>query len=318
MVLKDEADAAGVEAKHKSKGAKVSHSYRHALKGYAANLSGAALATVKADLNVRFVATDRKLAQPKPRKRDNAQFVSRPINRIDAELSSTISGDGKGAVKLNVGVIDNGVDSRHAELDVRREVSCAGDDESSEYDDTHGTAVAGLIAARDDKIGAVGVAPGAALWSADVFQDSDEDVPSATSETICGIDFMTSTRVDSSSSNDIAVVNASLATTPGDPQFDDGSCGLSNNDPLHMAICRSVAAGITYVFSAGNESTDLQCCVPPAYDEVLAATAIGDYDGQPGGLVSPAICPADGFDDSPIRSARRPVCLLQQLRRFAR
>lgn len=56
---------------------------------------------------------------------------------------------------------------------------------------------------------------------------------------------------------------------------------------MHQAICASVAAGVNYVVSAGNEATDFQNTIPAAYDEVLTATAMADFDGQPGGLTPP-------------------------------
>jgi subtilisin len=64
---------------------------------------------------------------------------------------------------------------------------------------------------------------------------------------------------------------------------DGGDCG-STKKAVHQAICASVAAGVTYVVSAGNDSTDFQNTFPATYSEVLTATAMDDTDGQPGGL----------------------------------
>jgi Subtilase family len=94
-------------------------------------------------------------------------------------------------------------------------------------------------------------------------------------------------------SDDIAVANISLEF----PGADDGRCGLTNEDPLHLAICKSVAAGVTYVGSTGNESADLATQVPPSYDEVLAVTSMADFDGKPGGKAAP-LC--YGFDYGPL------------------
>src|SRR2546430_429626 len=58
----------------------------------------------------------------------------------------------------------------------------------------------------------------------------------------------------------------------------------------------SLAARVTYVVAAGNDSRDLASTVPAAYDEVLAVTAVADYNGQPGGGAA-ATCRA-GTDDS--------------------
>ena len=78
---------------------------------------------------------------------------------------------------------------------------------------------------------------------------------------------------------------------------DDGNCGASNSDALHKAICNSVAAGVTYVVAAGNDNRNLAGYVPAAYDEVLAVTAVADFNGQPGGGAAPT-CRSD-VDDTP-------------------
>jgi subtilisin family serine protease len=66
---------------------------------------------------------------------------------------------------------------------------------------------------------------------------------------------------------------------------DDGNCGRSNKDAMHLAVCNSVAAGATYVVAAGNDGEDLKNQLPAAYQEVLTVTAMADFDGQPGGRV---------------------------------
>ena len=79
---------------------------------------------------------------------------------------------------------------------------------------------------------------------------------------------------------------------------DDGNCGLTNKDAVHLAICNSVAAGVTYVAAAGNDSASI-AQVPAAYDEVITVSAIADYDGTSGGLsVVPPSCLDAGADDT--------------------
>jgi subtilisin family serine protease len=58
-----------------------------------------------------------------------------------------------------------------------------------------------------------------------------------------------------------------------------------------------VDAGVTYVVAAGNDNANLAGFVPAAYDEVLAVTAVADFNGQPGGG-GPATCRSD-VDDTP-------------------
>jgi Subtilase family len=66
------------------------------------------------------------------------------------------------------------------------------------------------------------------------------------------------------------------------------NCGVApkkvSADSIRAAICASVSAGVTYAVSAGNDSIDIVHVKPASYDEVITASAMGDTDGQPGGL----------------------------------
>ena len=261
VVLKDSVNADAVEAKHKAKGAKVTKEYRHALNGYAASMSTSTLAAVKADPSVRFVAEDRKLKLPRPEHpkccrahSQDPQEVGTAINRIDAEASSARSGDGRGAVDVNVAVIDTGVDPNQSELRVAGGFNCVGDDprawQDVDPDFGHGTAVAGLIASQDNPVGEVGVAPGARIWS---IRGIDETGFGTDSSFLCAADYVTATRTDGTPNNDIAVANLSGADDPGESDFkDDQNCGLTNGDPMHLAVCRATAAGVVWVDFGGT------------------------------------------------------------------
>jgi Subtilase family len=78
----------------------------------------------------------------------------------------------------------------------------------------------------------------------------------------------------------ITVANMSIEASG----TDDANCGNTNGDPLHQAICRVVADGVTVVVAAGNDTGDERFIVPAAYDEVITATALADSDGLPCGL----------------------------------
>jgi subtilisin len=253
--------------------------YTHALHGYAARMSAAAATAIASDPRVLFVAPDRPVtAFGDP---TTSQVLPTGIDRIDADRSSTRSGDGRGSVNINVAVLDTGIDAAHPDLNVVGGTSCR----NGALDVRHGTHVAGTIGALDNSIGVVGVAPGARLWSVRVLNKgggTDADV-------ICGIDWVTGTRTDGDPSNDIAVANMSL----GGKGSDDGNCGLSNKDAMHLAICNSVAAGVTYVVAAGNSGTDIQGETPAAYDEVLTVTAVADFDGKPGAAAASTCFTAD-------------------------
>jgi subtilisin len=104
-----------------------------------------------------------------------------------------------------------------------------------------------------------------------------------TSWVVCGIDRVTQMNRDSNTANNIEVANMSLGAGPIN-NADDGNCGRTNGDPQHLAICKSVNAGVTYVVAAGNNLDDARRYRPASYDEVITVSALADYDGQPGGF----------------------------------
>jgi subtilisin len=85
------------------------------------------------------------------------------------------------------------------------------------------------------------------------------------------------------------------ATVPG---LDNGGCGWTRDGAaarMHKAICRSVAAGVTYTVAAGNERVKFSRDVPAAFDQVLTVTAMADFDGDAGGGAPPT-CRTDVDD----------------------
>ena len=285
VVLKHGANGHAVAAEHaRSAHARVLHTYDAALHGYAARLSPAGLAKVKADARVAFVIQDREATVVQ------SQVLPTGVNRIDADLSPTAqyAGNGTGAaagamtsggpITSGVAVYDTGIDLKHPDLTVAGGVNCL--DASDAYNDGtlndglgHGTHVAGIIGAKDDGNGVVGVAPGVPLW--DVRVD-DSLGSSTTSAQLCGINWITQNAA--AVSPPIRVVNSSQVLIGGK---DDGNCGYTNNDVLHQAICASTNAGITWVFAAGNSDADLAGTGGASYDEALAVTAMADSNGQP-------------------------------------
>jgi len=281
VVLQKSAPLESVLAQHESLGGvEVEHTYRDALNGYAAKLSPQALAAVRSDPRVAFVSPDRVVHV-------TAQTLPTGINRIDGDTSSTRSGDGTGSVNVNVAVVDTGIDSTHPDLNVVGGQGCAPGVGTLDGNG-HGSHVSGTIAAKDDANGVVGVVPGARLYAVKVLNDAGVGL---TSDIVCGIDWVTSTRTDIDPTNNIAVANMSL----GGSGSDDGNCGRSNGDAEHLALCNSVSAGVTWVVAAGNDGVDYRSFTPAAYDEVLTVTAVADFNGQPGGGAA-STCRSDTDD----------------------
>jgi subtilisin len=280
VVLQDDSsDVPAVANEHaRAYGLSVQRLYRSALRGYAAVIPLARLDDVRNDARVRFVSEDRPVFAV-------AQSIPTGIDRIEADTSSQASGNGAGSVDgPAVAVIDTG-SGPHADLNVAGGFNCSS---GPSYNDGngHGTHVAGTIGARDNADGVVGVVPGAPIYSVRVLNNAGSG---SWSSVACGIDWVTA----NASRLNIKVANMSL----GGSGSDDGNCGQSNNDALHLAICNSVAAGITYVVAAGNTGADFAGFVPAAYDEVLTVTAVADFNGLPGGGAA-ATCRSD-VDETP-------------------
>jgi len=265
--------AHGLAAQH---GLALQHVYGEAIKGFAAVVPAARLALLQAAPGVAYVAPDRVVSI-------EAQTLPTGIDRIDGDLSSAVSGNGSGAVDVDVAVIDTGIDTAHKDLSVAGGRNCStGKPNNFKDGHGHGTHVAGTIGAKDDSVGVVGVAPGARLWAVRVLNNAGSGT---TSSVICGIDWV------AANAGTIEVANMSL----GGGGSDDGNCGNSNNDPEHRAICNAVARGVTIVVAAGNSAIDAATFVPAAYDEVITVSALADFNGQPGGGAA-ATCRSDVDD----------------------
>ena len=271
----DEREVDGLAAEHgRAYGASVSALYHSALKGYAGIIPEARLDDIRRDPRVAFVSEDRPVEAV-------AQTLPTGVNRIDGERSSHYASNAWN--NIAVAVIDTG-SGPHSDLNIVGGKNCS---TGRSYSDGngHGTHVAGTIGATNNGTGVVGVAPGIPIYSVRVLNNQGSG---SWSSVICGIDWVTA----NAASLHIKVANMSL----GGAGTDDGNCGNSNNDAMHKAVCASVNAGVTYAVAAGNDGADLSGFVPAAYDEVLAVTAVADYNGQPGGGAA-ATCRA-GSDDT--------------------
>lgn len=250
---------------------KVRHRYEVALSGFSAKLTPAQAAELATDAQVASI-------RPARRFRVASQAVPRNIKRVMAAPSGAAGPD----VDIDVAVLDTGIGPVGGnELNIAGGVNCSGEGHPLDYDDQswHGTHVAGIIGARDNEIGVVGVAPGARLWSVRVFDSFDRGDESTI---ICGLEWATATRV-SPGPGSIDVINMSLEG----PRFGSKEgCGTTG-DPIHKAVCAARAAGITMVVAAGNDGIDAKWISPAGYDQVITVGAMNDFDGVGWGKSKP-------------------------------
>ncbi len=274
----------GLERKH---GFKARHRYSRALKGFAARLNEQQRARLAAEPGVASFTPDRRVRATATLATGDTAPTG--VRRIGAASGTTV----RDASGVNVAVIDTGIDLAHPDLNATSGKNCITAGAAAQDDEGHGTHVAGTIAARNNGAGVVGVAPGTKLFAVKVL---DAAGSGTMSQVICGIDWVTSTRTDADTTNDVKVANMSLGG-PGSPI---ASCATTT-DPEHKAICNATAAGVTFVVAAGNDGWDFdyasQPDTPAAYPEVLTVSALSDSDGRSGATGGAPTCRSGEADD---------------------
>ncbi|WP_081209259.1 S8 family peptidase [Salegentibacter sediminis] len=141
-------------------------------------------------------------------------------------------------------VIDSGIDLDHEDLNVDASrgfnaFTSGKDGKSTDDGNGHGTHVAGTIAALNNDIGVIGVAPGATVIPVKVL---DSRGSGSYSGVIAGVDHVAA----NGNSGDVA--NMSL--------------GGPTSDALDQAVLSASQQGIKFALAAGNESSDANTSSP--------------------------------------------------------
>jgi len=263
VVLNPGATAADVSALGASLSARPDQSYSHVFAGFAGVLSPGELKRLSADPRVAYVEPDLPVQAVAPGGNGKPgggspppQVIGWGVDRIDAEKNL-----GAGGAGVTVAVIDTGIDLDHPDLTNADGSSAVIDGANfvrSGYppddDNGHGSHVAGIVAARDNSIGYVGVAPKASLAAVKVL---DRRGSGWLSWVIAGIDWVAS----KASTDNIKVANMSLSAR-GDSQA------------MYDAIASATAAGVTFVVAASNEYTNANQYVPAKFDNVVCVSAL--------------------------------------------
>jgi subtilisin family serine protease len=214
----------------------VSHSYRKALKGFAARLSPAAVARLSKDPRVKFIEQDQVMSAITVQ---NAATWG--IDRVDQRnlpLSTTYeyNADGTGVTAY---IIDTGIRFDHAEFGVRAvkgydAVTAGG---TAADCNGHGTHVSGTVGGTT-----YGVAKNVKLVAVRVLDCAGSGT---TAGVIAGIDWVTNDHVTGAP----AVANMSL--------------GGGASTALDNAVINSINDGVTYAVAAGNSNVSA-CTASPA------------------------------------------------------
>ncbi|MCS4542065.1 MAG: S8 family peptidase [Euryarchaeota archaeon] len=219
--------------------------------GVAARIPSQALEKLKQNPAVSYVELDREV-------RALAQETPWGVRRIGADVAWSIT-KGTG---VKVAILDTGIDYNHPDLDanIKGGIDLVGKGYSTnprDWNDKngHGTHCAGIVAAEDNSIGVVGVAPEASLYAVKVLNDGGLGF---TSDIIEGIDWC--------ASNGIQVISMSFGSSaPSDAERQ--ACNNASN------------LGLLLVAAAGNDGPSNNTINYPAgYDSVIAVGATDSSD----------------------------------------
>lgn len=182
------------------------------------------------------------------------------VDRIDAELVHKAGNIGEG---IKVAVIDSGVDYTHDDLEglVVGGYDFVNNDHDPFDDNGHGTHVAGTIAAVNNEIGVIGVAPGVDIYALKVLDASGSG---SFSNIIAALNWCVL--------NGIKVTNNSYGSSV-DP-------GIT----VQEAFNNSYGKGILHIASAGNSGKANgrgdNVGFPAQYDSVMAVAATDSNDAR--------------------------------------
>lgn len=240
-------------------GLQHNHVFERAARGFSVSIPRNKLAALANDPRVLRIIPDRAISivgkASGGTTSTTSQTVPLGVQRIGA-APGTVAYTGTG---VGVAVVDTGIDLKHRDLQPVATASFSAFGRTAQDDNGHGTHVSGIIAARNNTVDVVGVAPNATLYAVKVL---DANGGGSDSSVTAGLDWIAANAA--LVSPPIRVVNLSL-----------GRAGTLNDNPiLHTAVQNLIAQGITVVVAAGNDATlEVSQQVPATYPEVIAVAS---------------------------------------------
>ncbi|PLR75939.1 hypothetical protein CU633_18300 [Bacillus sp. V3-13] len=209
-----------------------------------ATLSDKQINTLKKDTNVLSIEEDKII-------KIQNQAIDWGVERTGAQFAKNNGLSGWG---VNVAVIDTGIANNHSDLNITGGTSVV--DYTSSYDDDngHGTHVAGIIAAKDNDTGIIGVSPNANLYA---IKALDAEGNGYISSIIAGIDWAISNNMD--------LINISAGSPYESPALED-------------AVNLAYQKGILVVAAAGNDGNNSSVNYPAQYSSVIAVSALDELN----------------------------------------
>lgn len=212
-------------------------------------LPSKSLARIRNEKGVLYVEEDQQV-------RALAQTMPWGVDRIDADVVHSFPKRGSG---VHVAILDSGIDYLHPDLASAYYggYDFVNDDSDPRDDEGHGTHVAGIIAAEDNNIGVIGVAPEAHLFALKVLNKHGTGL---VSDVIAGMEW--------SVNNGMQIISMSLGSD-------------SYSAALEQACDSAYSAGLILVAAAGNDGDtdpDNDVDYPARYASVIAVASTDSTD----------------------------------------
>ncbi|WP_444995228.1 S8 family serine peptidase [Aliikangiella sp. IMCC44359] len=270
------------------------HIYNHVYHGFAAEVTEKQMDLLKQNPNVEGVYKDINYyisAKEKPQKTtkkkriliDWPQVI--PQGPVDSgSINSSYTGKSQ-----HVYVLDTGIDTRQNDIKDNLGLSYApqfchwpSDKKLCPMpfsdDHGHGTHVAGTIAASNNQINAVGVAPEATIHAVKVCSNAGSCPASAI---LAGLNWSV---FDMLGRGEPAVANLSLGGSGSDP----GTCtadGYEGTNFVAESYCNATHQGMVIVVAAGNDAENAAEHTPASFDSTITVSSYKSYDTDTGEVV---------------------------------
>lgn len=241
----------------KAHGGAVAQSYRNVLQGFTVAMPAQAVTQMRArNPNIAYCEVDQVVtaipvrAEARPGGGNIKQQVPWGVTRV---------GGGVAGATGRAWIIDTGIDGSHPDLNVSATLSRNFSTGSSWTDGNgHGSHVAGIIGARNNTLGVVGVAPGVELVAVRVLDNTGSGTISGV---IAGVDYV------AGAAGGTGVANMSLG-------------GVAST-ALDQAVLAAAATGVRFVLAAGNNSRDVSGYSPARVNapNIYTVSAFGQGSG---------------------------------------
>ena len=266
VMTRPSAREAQVRLLEKSDAAAAGHDVREfqQVRGFAATLTASEVAQLRRSPYVRFVSpvvgvhllgVDDTPLVPTTNTSvyEQQQVVPYGVDLVHAREAWSAT---RGGGNLNVAILDTGIDYTHPDLVAayRGGYNVLAKTDNPYDDNHHGTHVAGTIAAADNGIGVVGVAPSANLWSIKVLDSNGNGTDEGL---VAGVDWVIAKKQAIGGN---WIISLSLGSTIGTPAEQE-------------AFQQAIDAGILVVCATGNAGGDT-VDYPANYPGVFSVGAV--------------------------------------------